>query len=333
LLHPALTVAGVDPDLVLAVVDDYSPAAAQESEDALIIFFRSAERRARAREAIARRFPSAVTTARDIDDEDWARRSQQNLEPVTVGNITILPSLQLPASRLRPSDIAGYGAAGSCAIVIQPSMGFGTGHHATTRLCLAALQTIDLRGRVVLDVGTGSGVLVIAASRLGAREGIGIDNDPDAIQSARENLQLNPDAIGVTFELADLSQVRLKADTTEIAKADAPEIAKADATEIAKADTTEIAKADTTETTPGLPLIPVVSAFRPTFDVLTANLTGALLCREADRLSSAVKSGGHVIVSGLLDTERADVLAAFAGTELIWEAHEDEWVGLMFRSV
>lgn len=171
---PALDVSG-DADLILAAADDFSPSAVEERDGALRIFFLSPDVRDRASAALRATFGVA---ALDVDDEDWATRAHQNLKPITVGRLTIHPNPQ----SLIPDPFS---------ITIPPSMGFGTGHHATTRLCLAAIQTLDLRGKFVLDVGTGSGLLAIAAVKLGAARAVGTDDDADAIQAACENLELN----------------------------------------------------------------------------------------------------------------------------------------------
>jgi ribosomal protein L11 methylase PrmA len=69
----------------------------------------------------------------------------------------------------------------------------------------------------------------------------------------------------------------------------------------------------------------------PKADVITANLTGALLMRSADLLSGALNPGGSLIISGLQGHERDDVVRAFGRAHVIWEATEDEWVGIVFR--
>src|SRR4051812_8860340 len=265
--YPALDVRTDDPDLLYPVLDDFAPTAIEERTSGLRAFFTSAEARDAAMAGLAGQL-DAVSV--DVPDEDWARRSQQNLQPITVGRIVINPGPQLETAAALPSAVVDR-----LTITIVPSMGFGTGHHATTRLCLAALQEIGVAGKTVLDVGTGSGVLAFAAARLGATRAIGIDVDPDAIQAARENVPLNPDAAQIGFELADLATTSL-----------------------------------------------------PAADVVTANLTGALLIRSAEQLVAAVSSGGTLILSGLMREERDAVCAAFGAAPLVWERHEDEWVGL-----
>jgi ribosomal protein L11 methyltransferase len=178
---PALEVSAddVDRDLALAAADDYAPTAVEERDDSLRIFFSSSEIRDRALAALSSRF---AATPIDVDDEDWARRSQRDLAPIAVGRIVVHPRPAPSASPPSPAHID---------LVIPPSMGFGTGHHATTRLCLAALQRVGLRGKVVLDAGTGSGLLAIAAAKLGAMRAIGMDDDRDAIHAAEENREFN----------------------------------------------------------------------------------------------------------------------------------------------
>jgi ribosomal protein L11 methyltransferase len=272
--YPAVDVQSAAPDLILALADDFGPIAVEECGASLRIFFPTTAARDAAVMALA---ATAPATAVEVSDDDWARRSQEGLHPVTVGRIRIVPNPEShsdPESRANPESLIPN----PVTITIAPSMGFGTGHHATTRLCLAALQELDLTDAFVLDVGTGSGVLAIAADRLGARGALGIDLDPDAIQSARENLELNLDVRHVDFEVADVAVAEL-----------------------------------------------------PQADVVTANLTGALLIRSAGALLGAVRRGGTLIVSGLLAHERDDVVEALAPATIIWEQEEDGWVGLMVR--
>jgi ribosomal protein L11 methyltransferase len=191
---PAVVVSGVRPtddntELIHAALVDYDVSAIEEiAPDAWRVFFGAPEARDSAAAALRTDFPHLTVEPLDVADEDWAARSQASLRAVTVGRIVVAPPWD-PDAKAQGS---GHKSQGPIIVVIQPSMGFGTGHHATTRLCLAALQRIDVRGCRVIDVGTGSGVLAIAASLLGAADVVGIDDDLDAVQAAAENVRLNP---------------------------------------------------------------------------------------------------------------------------------------------
>ena len=183
-------------DLVAAVLDDFGVIAIEDLDgDGLRAFFGTAEQRDAAQAEVGRLFSAAEVRPADVSDEDWAARSQAALKAVRIGGLVVAPPWDVPAE-----DAAG-------AIIILPSTGFGTGHHATTRLCLAALQAVEPAGKSVLDAGTGSGVLAIAAARLGAARAIGIDNDQDAIDNALDNRALNaaPDVEFLKTGLEDVA--------------------------------------------------------------------------------------------------------------------------------
>jgi ribosomal protein L11 methyltransferase len=168
-----------------AALHDHAVAAVSEEGETWRIVFHDQPGRNRALDSLKHQFPRLAFELLEIPDEDWAARSQAALGPVAVGRLLVTPPWHRPGAPLE---------ADSCVIVILPSMGFGTGHHATTRLCLGALQQVEVAGRSVLDVGTGSGVLALAASAIGAARVVAVDDDPDAIQSAAENARLNPSA-------------------------------------------------------------------------------------------------------------------------------------------
>lgn len=183
--------------LLHACLDDFQPTAIHEGEggDEWRVFFRTAESRDEAARALREQFGDRLTsvTAIEVPDEGWAARSQAQLGAVRIGRIVVAP----------PWERTNAGS-GDVVVVIEPSMGFGTGHHATTRLCLELLQERPLSGRRVIDVGTGSGVLAIASWKLGAARAVAVDCDADALQNARENLERSGAAGVIDLVEADL---------------------------------------------------------------------------------------------------------------------------------
>jgi ribosomal protein L11 methyltransferase len=204
-------------ELVAAVLDDFSPAAI---EDLVLLplpsgglwdptypplsdpapgpmhwraFFETTAARDGAAAALHERWPNLNLELAEVADEDWAARSQRALRAIRAGAFVIAPPWDLPVN-LAPATIV---------IVIEPSRGFGTGHHASTRLCLRALTEIDVKGRRVLDLGTGSGVLAMAAAIKGGRSVVAIDLDADAIEAAQESAALNTLPIAIEWVIGD----------------------------------------------------------------------------------------------------------------------------------
>ncbi len=221
-------------DLLHAELDTFQPLAIHEDEaaDGWRVFFPTPRLRDDARTALATALGDRLSLSPiDVEDEGWARRSQASLGAVHVGRITVAPPWDVATDRdsgfgARDSKDAEVRLAGCASpesrvpdpdrilITIEPSMGFGTGHHETTRLCLKLMQQLDFGGARVIDVGTGSGILALAAWKLGAARVTAVDCDPDALQNARDNIARNRGSRIIQVLEADLSV--LTADRVEI---------------------------------------------------------------------------------------------------------------------
>jgi ribosomal protein L11 methyltransferase len=124
--------------------------------------------------------PIGELVAREINEEDWLESWKAQFTPLRIARFLVRPSWS--DQPLDPDAIE---------IVLDPGMAFGTGLHPTTQQCLEALSTIALEGKGVLDVGTGSGILAIAAAKRGASPVVAVDTDAIAVDAARENATRN----------------------------------------------------------------------------------------------------------------------------------------------
>jgi ribosomal protein L11 methyltransferase len=138
------------------------------------------------------------TSVSALGDPGWATAWREHFRPRPVGRTLVVAP---------PWDAAA--SAGRHTIVIEPGRAFGTGQHATTTGCLERLEDVVAAGAPprALDLGTGSGILAIAAARLGIPEVLAVDDDPDAVENARVNAERNGVAARVRCLLADASAV------------------------------------------------------------------------------------------------------------------------------
>jgi len=198
---------------------------------------------------------------REVEEQDWVRLTQSQFDPIQIGErIWVVPSW--------------HDAPDPDALVLEldPGLAFGTGSHPTTRLCMEWIEQHVQPGHSLLDYGCGSGILAILAKKCGANPVIGIDIDPQAVESARHNSERNH--AEVTYGLPD----------------DCP---------------------------------------AGEFDIVVANILSNPLKLMASMLSSRVKPGGRIALSGILARQADEVAQVYARwiDISVWREHEG-WVCL-----
>ena len=206
---------------------------------------------------------------RELAEEDWAEAWKKHYTILHLGqHIVVKPSWLEYAPQ--PEEIV---------VELDPGMAFGTGLHPTTRLCLIALEDLFTPGQKVLDVGTGSGILSIAAAKLGAREILALDLDPVAVDTAAKNVAINHAEHMVTVQRGSIDSV----------------------------------------------------GDGNLFDLICINILAEVISDLAPALATALRSGGIVIASGILDYKADDVIEALraVGIELVEKKQEEDWIALV----
>ena len=135
-------------------------------------------------ESMDPRIDLSSASFRQVDDQDWVRAWMDQFQPMAFGTRTWI----VPWDHALPEAAR---AANAAIVRLDPGLAFGSGTHATTALCLEWLDGLDLAGTSVLDFGCGSGILALAALKLGAARAVGVDNDPQAILASTDNALRN----------------------------------------------------------------------------------------------------------------------------------------------
>ena len=203
-----------------------------------------------------------------LEDKDWEREWMRHYQPMRFGErLWICPSWLQPP---QPDAVN---------LLLDPGLAFGTGTHPTTALCLTELDGMDLAGRRVVDYGCGSGILALAALKLGGERVLCVDNDPQALTASRDNAQRN----GVDASAMD---VILPGDALE-------------------------------------------QHWRGSADLVVANILAGPLAQLSGKLLGLLRPGGTLLLSGLLDSQAAQLCEHYRAQLALRVAGEKEgWVCL-----
>ena len=231
-------------------------------------------------------YPIPEPVIRELAEKDWAEAWKQQYQLQRLGRRTVI----VPAwEEYAPSP-------GEVVIRLEPGMAFGTGLHPTTRLCLRALETHCPAGGELLDVGTGSGVLAIAAAKLGASSVLALDADAAAVAIAQENVAMNGVDGRVTVRHGTLPG--------------------GDAVPVHFLGNGSLDLLETGR-----------------FDLILINILAHVIISLAPALSARLAPGGTVLAAGLIDTQEPHVTESFraAGLDVVERAQEKDWVSLVAR--
>jgi len=158
---------------------------------------------------LGRLYPLPPPVFQRLEEEEWANAWKAHYKPFRVGNhIWIQPSwLSVAEAAAEDATLATIGP-GDVVLTLDPGMAFGTGLHPTTQMCLQALEEVVRPGQRLLDVGTGSGILAVAAARLGAHSILAIDSDEIAVKAAIANAAQNDVAGRIAIRQGTLATVQ-----------------------------------------------------------------------------------------------------------------------------
>lgn len=229
--------------------------------------------------------PVPEPVVRELAEEQWVDAWKRQYHTQRIGQrIVVVPAWE--AAEPEPDQVV---------IRLEPGMAFGTGLHPTTRLCLAALERLVFPGCAVLDVGTGSGILAIAAAKLGAARVLAVDADPVAVGVARENASQNGVSGMVTVEHASVTGGQIP--NAFVAQAP-PQVVETGQ-----------------------------------FDVVVINILAHVIVEMAPALAARMAPGASLLAAGLIETQEKDVARALQaqGLEIAGRALEKDWVALEAR--